>query len=412
MSLYDDEEVGLTDAGEAVGWSRGIQRPAPPIVTHTPPPILKAAKPLKPIIVPIVASTVLTPATTSTASTPIPKRSNTLAPVINLQSNRQSYKAQVESTYTYNTDKSSRTDRTLIPLTDPNWTPSNEYDPLWPNDYEKVVADIRDMKRQTQEEIAETKKRRYTENSRERARERFNQTLSPSSSGFSRRRHSDDEEDEERRGSRRRRERRSNTGSSSAGGGAAIAPPPSLTETSNPSEFVPPGGSMTDKGGGMAGLDVAAKIMAKYGYKQGQGLGRDEQGMSMALSVEKTSKRGGRIVHEKDLKQQPPEDTSPNTLQGMVLCKNMVGPGEVDEFLEPEVKEECNEKYGDVVRVFIYEVSNASSEEDAVRIFIEFKRVESAIKAVVDLNGRFFGGREVQANFYDFHKFNNQKLDE
>lgn len=41
--------------------------------------------------------------------------------------------------------------------------------------------------------------------------------------------------------------------------------------------------------------------MAKYGYKDGQGLGKAEQGMSQALLVEKTSKRGGKIIHEKDL---------------------------------------------------------------------------------------------------------------
>lgn len=41
--------------------------------------------------------------------------------------------------------------------------------------------------------------------------------------------------------------------------------------------------------------------MAKYGFKDGQGLGKQEQGMSMALQVEKTSKRGGRIIHEKDI---------------------------------------------------------------------------------------------------------------
>ena len=41
--------------------------------------------------------------------------------------------------------------------------------------------------------------------------------------------------------------------------------------------------------------------------QHGQGLGRAEQGMSQALSVEKTSKRGGRIVHEKDrMKMLPP----------------------------------------------------------------------------------------------------------
>lgn len=46
---------------------------------------------------------------------------------------------------------------------------------------------------------------------------------------------------------------------------------------------------------------MASKIMAKYGYKEGQGLGKLEQGMSTALFVEKTSKRGGKIIHEKDL---------------------------------------------------------------------------------------------------------------
>ena len=57
----------------------------------------------------------------------------------------------------------------------------------------------------------------------------------------------------------------------------------------------------------------------------------------------------------------------------------MVGPGEVDEELEPEVKEECNKKYGDVTKVVIFEQPNLVPEE-SVRIFIEFKRVESAIK--------------------------------
>lgn len=82
----------------------------------------------------------------------------------------------------------------------------------------------------------------------------------------------------------------------------------------------------------------------------------------------------------------------------------MVGPGDVDNDLEPEVKDECNTKYGEVIRVVIYEIPNVVAEE-AVRIFVEFKRIESAIKAVVDLNGRFFGGRQVRAGFYNLEKF-------
>ena len=57
----------------------------------------------------------------------------------------------------------------------------------------------------------------------------------------------------------------------------------------------------------------------------------------------------------------------------------MVGPGEVDDELEPEVREECREKYGPVVQVMIFQIPRAVPEE-AVRIFVEFQRVEAAIK--------------------------------
>lgn len=87
----------------------------------------------------------------------------------------------------------------------------------------------------------------------------------------------------------------------------------------------------------------------------------------------------------------------------------MVGAGDVDNELEGEVKDECNTKYGEVVSVIINEVPNVAAEE-AVRIFVEFKRIESAIKAVVDLNGRFFGGRQVKAGFFPFEKYKSYQL--
>ena len=37
-----------------------------------------------------------------------------------------------------------------------------------------------------------------------------------------------------------------------------------------------------------------------------------------------------------------------------VSVKNMVGPGEVDEELEPEVKEECEGKYGEINSVWFF----------------------------------------------------------
>ena len=42
----------------------------------------------------------------------------------------------------------------------------------------------------------------------------------------------------------------------------------------------------------------------------------------------------------------------------VVMMMNMVGPGEVDAELEPEVKEECETKYGDIVKVKLLELEN------------------------------------------------------
>ncbi|UXI20477.1 ribosome associated membrane protein [Sarcoptes scabiei] len=145
--------------------------------------------------------------------------------------------------------------------------------------------------------------------------------------------------------------------------------------------------------------------MAKMGYREGQGLGKLEQGINKALLVEKTSKTQGKIIleTEKKLENLPITEMLKNPSR-VVLLRNMVGPGEVDNELEPETKEECS-KYGEVIRCRIDEVKNYDNEEDAVRIYIEFTNVDAAIKALVDLNGRYFGGRIVKASFFDSDKF-------
>ena len=79
----------------------------------------------------------------------------------------------------------------------------------------------------------------------------------------------------------------------------------------------------------------------------------------------------------------------------------MVAPGEVDEDLSGEIGEECT-KFGEVHKVRVVELppGPTTPEEEAVRIFVQFAKQAAAMKAYIDLDGRYFGGREVKVAFF------------
>ncbi|GBP39790.1 Splicing factor 45 [Eumeta japonica] len=391
MSLYDDlDTIKARTTEKVAGWSSGIK-------------LLQSQLQLKKAAV------------TQPKREALRKSAQVLTPVIDLKS-----KQRDDEDTNSNSPSQSKTLMASLNVRDFDWNVVNEYDPLWPNDYEKVAKEMQVKRLQLdgsdRSDRSERKRKSRFGDDDDTVPEKTLIPMQP-------------EEEEAVEINKR-------------SAGVAIAPPPSLTaETPLPSNTPPANPSMPSFSlGGYGASSVAAKIMAKYGFKEGQGLGKKEQGMSVALQVEKTSKRGGRIIHEKDGAAMPPppfntfsmpaipEIGSPNDSSSpqlnksepsiteimkspskVVLLRNMVGPGDVDEELEPEVKDECNTKYGEVVNVIIFEMPNAVAEE-AVRIFVEFKRIESAIKAVVDLNGRFFGGRQVKAGFYDVEKFNSLQL--
>lgn len=408
MSLYDDFDKNRA-SDKVAGWSSGIK-------------LLQSQLQLKKAAV------------TQPKREQFRKVSTVLPPVIDLKTksiNRDNERISDDDTSTNIFSSSATTTTTIVPSSTPSsssitttttdnntlinsefdWNVVNEYDPMWPNEYEKVVKELRDLRDREYDQENEQRKRRrdlLLKNDDNQMMSNTNTMIAP-------------DRDEDRLPPSR-----------NMSGGAAIAPPPSLVDTSDLSQVTIPSSSVTPTrtpGMGYATSSVAAKIMAKYGFKEGQGLGKKEQGMSVALQVEKTSKRGGRIVGEREQLMPPPPPFVPSPASSsqsaqseepsiteimkspskVVLLRNMVGPGEVDEDLEPEVKDECNTKYGDVIRVLIHEVMDVVPEE-AVRIFVEFKRIESAIKAVVDLNGRFFGGRQVRAGFYSCEKLDNLQL--
>lgn len=412
MSLYDDLGVATSDT-KTEGWSKNFK-------------LLQSQLKVK-------------KAALTQAKTQRTRQSNVLAPVIDLKRGSAADDRQISDTPPHiaagmkdSVSGGFSSGDVLIPLAD-------EYDPMFPNDYEKVVKRHREERQrqreqERQKEIEEREKKR---------KERHEGGGAPS--GFSRFPNPEGESDEEDDYEREKKKR--------SMGGAAIAPPTSLMERDlsysydedgrqrSKAAIPPPVFDDSDRPrsppgptnsflANMGGT-VAHKIMQKYGFREGQGLGKHEQGLSTALSVEKTSKRGGKIIigdstektsasasassqivadphgsNSADASKK--NETNPLTEilkcpTKVVLLRNMVGRGEVDEDLEAETKEEC-EKYGKVTKCVIFEISGVTDDE-AVRIFLEFERVESAIKAVVDLNGRYFGGRVVKACFYNLDKF-------
>ncbi|CAI5501877.1 unnamed protein product [Closterium sp. Naga37s-1] len=152
-------------------------------------------------------------------------------------------------------------------------------------------------------------------------------------------------------------------GLGAAAGGASASPRAAERSPSPPKSD---GFAMPKNSGD--GLTAAERMMMKMGWKAGQGLGKQEQGITTPLMAKKTDKHGGVIVAAKPLKKGGGGEGGENNAAGaggkraklggvalngppskVVLLRNMVGPGEVDEELEEEVAGECL-KYGTVTR--------------------------------------------------------------
>ncbi|KAE9552638.1 hypothetical protein FO519_004151 [Halicephalobus sp. NKZ332] len=85
----------------------------------------------------------------------------------------------------------------------------------------------------------------------------------------------------------------------------------------------------------------------------------------------------------------------------VMLLKKMVLPEEVDDYLQQEVKEEC-EKYGPVLDVTVVQVRGE------IRIFVKYQNIEDATKARGLFDKRWFNGRQIEAVPYDEELLNHR----
>ncbi|KAK7555664.1 G-patch DNA repair protein [Phyllosticta citricarpa] len=170
----------------------------------------------------------------------------------------------------------------------------------------------------------------------------------------------------------------------------------------------------------------AQRLMQKYGWEKGKGLGAKETGIvtPLQMQAQKRKKKSdaegggwaapkgmGKIVGGKRVKVE--EENSPYpALSEVIVLFHMVDGMDVEKELQEgvlvqEIGEECGAKYGRVEQVRIDKDTTA----DTIPVFIKFTSQMSALRAVNALDGRIFNGNKISARYFDSARFANGDLE-
>ncbi|KAJ5373404.1 hypothetical protein N7517_005410 [Penicillium concentricum] len=165
----------------------------------------------------------------------------------------------------------------------------------------------------------------------------------------------------------------------------------------------------------------AERLLSKYGWTKGSGLGATGSGMvkPLQVKVEKRKKRPdsegggfvtpagrGKIIGSNNKGEYDTSKFGPMSevvvlrgmLVGMDLDVEMEGSN--DGGLMQEIGQECHIQYGNVERVFI-----ARNVGTPVPVFVKFQNPLSGLRAVNALEGRIFNGNTITARFFNTEKF-------
>jgi splicing factor 45 len=168
----------------------------------------------------------------------------------------------------------------------------------------------------------------------------------------------------------------------------------------------------------------AERLLKKYGWEKGQGLGAQGEGITTAI-VAKADKRKklsdaqgggwaapanmGKIVGGKKRKVEGPEDeTDPRfgKMSEVIKLESMLDGLDVQKEIEDnnllqEIGDEMGSKYGNVERVFVWREEMGGKNE----VFVKFNSMMSSMRAVNAMSGTTFAGNEVVAKYWDAEMF-------